>query len=88
MVAGSSPKLFVQKAKAVQFRQIKVSVDRENTRRLEEIDLFDSPIEPNWGAIREAIRRADDVDDLRRVWPSELLPAAFRLTERTRRCHR
>ena len=76
------------KARGIQFRKIKQAAARENTRRLEEIDLFDSPIEPDWGAIREAIRRADDVDDLRRVWPSELLPAASRLTERTRRCHR
>jgi hypothetical protein len=57
------------KARVIQFQRIKQAVDRENARRLEEIDLFDRLIEPNWGAIREAIRRAEGVAELRRVWP-------------------
>lgn len=70
---GGPINISLAKAKGIQFRKIKLAVDRENTYRLEEIDLFDCPIEPDWGAIRDAIRGADDVDDLRRVWPVELL---------------
>jgi hypothetical protein len=68
---GGPIDISLPKARAIQFRQIKLSVNKENTRRLEEIDLFDCAIEPDWGAIRDAIRQADDVDDLRRVWPSD-----------------
>jgi hypothetical protein len=57
------------KARGIQFRKIKHAVDRENARRLEEIDLLDRPIEPDWEAIREAIRRAESEAELRQVWP-------------------
>jgi hypothetical protein len=62
----------LSKARSVQFRRIRSAVDVENKRWLDEIDHFDCPIVPDWSAIRDAIRRAADVGDLRRVWPSEL----------------
>ena len=39
------------------------------------MDLFDCPLAPDWSSIRDAIRRADDVAGLRRVWPRELAEA-------------
>jgi hypothetical protein len=60
------------KARIIHFRKVKHAVERENARRLEEMELFDRLIEPNWCAIREAIRRADDVAKLRHVWPHDL----------------
>jgi hypothetical protein len=62
----------VAKARGIHFRKIKHAVESENKRRLEEIEQFDHLIEPNWGAIREAIRRADDPTTLQRVWSREL----------------
>jgi hypothetical protein len=60
------------KARGIQFRRIKAAVEFENNRRIADMDLFDSPLAPDWSSIREAIRRAEDVADLRRVWPMEL----------------
>jgi len=57
------------KARGVQFHRIFDAVGQENSRRLGDIDHFDRPIQPDWCVIRDAIRRADDVADLRRIWP-------------------
>jgi hypothetical protein len=62
----------LSKARGVQFRRINDAVEIENNRRRQDINLFDRPIQPDWSALRDAIRRAADVGDLRRVWPSEL----------------
>jgi hypothetical protein len=51
------------------------AVERDDKRRLAEIELFDHLIEPNWSAIRDAIRRAENEAELRRVWP---LPSRWR----------
>jgi hypothetical protein len=37
------------------------------------IDQFDRPIAPDWSVLRDAIRRADDVASLRRVWRRDLV---------------
>ena len=57
------------KARGVQFRRIRSAVVVENKRRLDEIDHFDCPIVPDWSAIRDAIRRAENEAELRTVWP-------------------
>jgi hypothetical protein len=63
----------LSKARGVQFRRIRSAVDVENRHRLDHIDHFDCPIVPDWSAIRDAIRRAENETELRRVWP---LPSA------------
>jgi hypothetical protein len=62
------------KARGIQFRKIKIAVAVESDRRAADIELFDKPIEPNWSVLRDAVRRADAVAKLRRVWPIELMP--------------
>jgi len=62
----------LSKARGVQFRRINDAVEIENNRRHLDINLFDRRIQPDWSVLRDAIRRAADVGDLRRVWPSEL----------------
>lgn len=62
----------INAARTIQFRKIKAAADRENRRRTAEIDLFDCPLTLPLGALRDRIRRADSVDDLRRIWPEEL----------------
>ena len=66
------------KASGIQFRRITDAVDQENTRRRTDINLFDRLIQPDWSEMRDAIRRADDVADLRRVWPRDLVGAEER----------
>jgi hypothetical protein len=69
---GGSIDISLSKARAIQFRKIKAAVELENRGRRVDINLFDHPICPDWSAIRDAIRRAHDVADLRRVWPAGL----------------
>ena len=69
---GGPIDISLPRARGIQFRRTKRAVDIENKRRLEDIDHFDRPIQPDWSVICDAIRRADDVGDLRRVWPREL----------------
>lgn len=59
-------------AKRIQFTRIKSAVTAENARREKDLDLFDVPLELNWGRIRDQIHAAQDETDLRRVWPTEL----------------
>ena len=67
----------LRKARSIQFRRIMDAVDQENARRRADINLFDRPIQPDWSVIRDAIRGADDVGELRRVWPSDLRSATL-----------
>ena len=69
---GGPINVSLPRARAIQFRRIRSAVDIENKRRLCDIDCFDRPIQPEWSVIRDAIRRADDVACLRRVWLREL----------------
>ena len=69
---GGPINVSLPRARGIQFRRIRSAVDIENKRRLCDIDHFDHPIQPDWSVIRDAIRRADDVAGLRRVWPREL----------------
>ena len=64
----------LRKARVIQFRRITDAVDQENARRRTDINLFDRPIQPDWSEMRDAIRRADDVAELRHVWPGDLPP--------------
>jgi hypothetical protein len=41
------------------------------------MELFDRPIEPGWSLLRNAIRAADDVGELRQIWPRDLAPSAL-----------
>jgi hypothetical protein len=63
----------LSKARGVQFRRINNAVEIENNRRRQDINLFDRSVQPDWSAIRDAIRRAENEVELRRVWP---LPSA------------
>jgi len=69
---GGPINVSLRKARGIQFRRITDAVERENARRRTDINLFDRPIRPDWSVLRDAIRRADDVGGLRRVWPREL----------------
>ena len=75
---GGPIDISLRKARGIQFRRITDAVDQENARRRTDINLFDRPIQPDWSVIRDAIRRADDVGDLRRVWPEVLGDYPFR----------
>jgi hypothetical protein len=70
---GGPINVSLAKARGIQFRRIRSAIDVENRRRLDEIDHFDRQIVPDWQAIRDAIHRADNEAELRRVWP---LPSA------------
>jgi hypothetical protein len=82
---GGPISISLPKAKAVQFRQIKRLVDRENTRRLEEIDLLEGTVEPDWGAIRDQFGERT-MSTICVASGRANCVAAPRLTERTRRC--
>jgi hypothetical protein len=69
---GGPIDISLSKARGIQFRRITDAVDQENARRRADINLFDRPIQPDWSAMRDAIHRADDIGDLRRVWPEVL----------------
>ena len=75
---GGPIDISLTKAMGIQFRRIKMAVDRENGRRRADINLFDRLIAAGLVAIRDAIRRADDVASLRRVWPRDLVGAEER----------
>jgi len=69
---GGPIDISLSKARGIQFRWITHAIDQENARRRTDINLFDRPIQPDWSVLRDAIRRADDIGDLRRVWPEVL----------------
>lgn len=54
-------------ARRIQLERIKGAVQRVNKPR---IALGRSPIVPQWLTLGNAIRRARDADELRKVWPS------------------
>jgi hypothetical protein len=65
---GGPIDISMAKARGIQFRKIKAAVELENARRLDNIEHFDRPIQPDWRIIRDAIRKTDDVAELRRIW--------------------
>ena len=69
---GGPINVSLPKARGIQFQRITDAVELENNRRRQDMNLFDSPFSPDWSVIRDAIRMADDVGELRRVWPREL----------------
>jgi hypothetical protein len=69
---GGPINVSLRKARGIQFRRITDAVNQENARRRADISLFDHPIQPDWSDIRDAIHRADDIGDVRRVWPEVL----------------
>ena len=68
---GGPINVSLRKARGIQFRRIAEAIDQENARRRTDINLFDRPIQPDWSVIRVAIHGADDVGELRQVWPSD-----------------
>ena len=71
---GGPINVSLAKAKSIQFHRITDAVDQENARRRTDINLFDRSIQPDWSEMREEIRRAVGVAELRHVWPSDLPP--------------
>jgi hypothetical protein len=71
---GGPIDISLTRARSIQFRRINNAVEIENNRRRGDINLCDRPIIPDWSTVRDAIRRADDVAELRHVWPSDLPP--------------
>ncbi len=61
-------------ARPLQWHHIRQAVSAENKKRQESYDPK-RLIEPNWDQIRSAIRRASNVEDLRRIWPMDSLHA-------------
>lgn len=59
-------------AKPIQFRNIRLAAEAVATQRKTDLELFDTPLELDWGKIRDRIHAARDDIDLRRVWPQEL----------------
>lgn len=59
----------LKKARPIQFQRIKTAVDRENRRRACDIELFDAPMTIDWTRVRNDIKRAADIRELRHVWP-------------------
>jgi hypothetical protein len=74
---GGPINISLPKARGIQFRRITHAVEQENARRRTDMSLFDRLIQPDLAVLRDAIRRADDVGDLRQVWPSDLCTGAW-----------
>jgi hypothetical protein len=74
---GGPINISLPKARGIQFRRITHAVEQENARRRTDMSLFDRLIQPDLAVLRDAIRRADDVGDLRQVWPSDLCNGAW-----------
>ena len=68
---GGPPSVDLEKAKPIQWQKLVDAVSRENKRR--ELDLFGPPpIELPRLTYQNAIKRARDDDELRRIWVPEL----------------
>jgi hypothetical protein len=72
---GGPVSVDITKARPIQWGRIRSVVKAENKRRA---DAFEETpeITLDWGALRSAIKRAGDADDLRRIWPEALGRAA------------
>lgn len=66
---GGPISIDMKAARAIQFKRIKVTAERENKRRAVDIEQFDNPIELPLGTIRDRLHKAVNPNDLRRVWP-------------------
>lgn len=55
-------------ARPVHWKKMRSAVETENKRRANELELV-SPIEVDWGRIRERIKTASDERELRAIWP-------------------
>ena len=60
-------------ARCIQFREIQTAVHVENERRKKDFDLWQSQFECDMAAVREMIKRKNDLLELRRVWPEGLM---------------
>jgi hypothetical protein len=69
---GGPIKINMDAARSIQFRKIKSAVVRENKRRSDDIQTFDSLLDVSFGKIVDQIQKAKDVGSLRLVWPMEL----------------
>ena len=63
-------------ARPLQWNHVRHAVAAENKQRTEAFEE-QRPIEPDWTQIRSAVRQARDEEELRRVWPEELLARHF-----------
>lgn len=59
-------------AKPIQFRRIHDAAEAIKAGRAKSLDLFDVPLDLDWGRIRDQIHSAQDEFDLRRIWPEVL----------------
>lgn len=55
-------------AKRVHFSKLRALVNRENSRRMGDLDLFAEPVKPDWPQIAWNIRKATDPEDVRLIW--------------------
>lgn len=62
----------LQRAKPVQFSRIRTAIHEENTRRVNDIDLFDALVEYDLLEIKRRILQASSEPELRSIWPMEL----------------
>ncbi len=59
----------IKKARPIQWQRIRAFVKHENKRRERDLDRFDRPLEPDYPRLRDAVRAAQSLDQLRAVWP-------------------
>jgi hypothetical protein len=65
---GGPVSISLEKARPIQWARIRAAVKAEEAAREESFDPRPE-LRVDWGAIRSSIKRAGDVDDLRRIWP-------------------
>jgi hypothetical protein len=65
---GGPVGISLEKARPIQWARIRAAVKAEAAARAEAFDPRPE-LRVDWGAIRSSIKRAGDVDDLRRIWP-------------------
>ena len=65
---GGPISINIDAARGIQFKRLRKAVDTENKRRSDDLYAYVDPIIPDWGVIAGRIKKANDVDDLRRVW--------------------
>lgn len=70
---GGPINIDIRKARRIQFAKIKAAAAGEEKRRQADLDLFDRPVDLPWGTLRDRIHAAEEISDLRRIWPEGLI---------------
>lgn len=63
-------------ARRIQFSKIRAAAEAKDAADCFDIDAYSKRQSMDWGRIESDIRRADDADALRRIWPTELRGAS------------